>query len=664
MAKATQEIHNDYIINLSDIYESLPNQEWSGRHRKRSKGTPSVHLNEVLELTGTIWEAVRSNADSAHNEWADGWTCLNYFIAGERGCGKSTFLRYIAKCLTNSLNPMPEGLRVTGRIPSIYELFFCDPTAMHSNESFFVDIIAAFERRFAGPSPMPNEPIRLSITGGEHEHSRGNTPRGRDGSHSHNIYINTSSTEIREQIRELATGVNLMFEKSTTGNLDPVTLLRQGMLNSTCAHHLKRQFDSLVNTIAETYHIDAFLICIDDADIESMKNTEILEAIRSYLTHPRIIILFTGDPSLTNEAIRKKQFSQFGKEFHEVDGINRITRWGLVDNMTAQYLKKIFPVSNHYALPSLYALIQQHKPHDYRVLFPGDTAGGKRQFRLVSFISALFLASIVAKESDAEPLVIGFLQLPTRSIMHTLRNWNDRNITHYLEKNSTEDIPRFKAPMRRELARIIYESFRNAFFSELQSQGFTRADIEDYPSTRQTCWGVLRHCAKNKDRRYSHHLATFAARYYRQESALFLTAKAACAAATFGDVLAYSIYAIFTIQAFRFFQRLDTEGKTDDEKYEKFSNYLHTHAPSDAFHWSRKLSLVFISQRLEQGGDKPAKLSFSHGVVLFENDGDNLLLGAILQRMCRSLDKPEAIAEDAPPTPPLAKLEALQRRVI
>ncbi len=625
---------SNITINLSDIYESLPNQEWSGRGRRAHNDTPSIHHNLALELTRTIWASVRHNADSAYDEWADGWTCQNYFISGERGCGKSTFLRYVSKCLACELKSMPSSLTTefTGRIPNICNLFFCDPTAMHSNESFFVDIIAAFERRFCGPTPVHTSPIRLSIDGGRHTHEN------HDGSHSHSIYINTSSTEIREKIRDLARGVKLMLEKDSSGNLDPVTLLREGILNSTCALHLKQEFDNLVNAIAENYHIDAFLICIDDADIESMKNTDILEDIRSYLTHPRLIILFTGDTTLTNEIIRKKQFNQFGREFHREDFPNQTKRWELVGNLTAQYLKKIFPVSNHYALPSLYDLVQLNRRGKYLVVFPRKIEDMPCRFDIKAFITNIFLSSIVAKESDAKPLMKGFLRLPARSIMHTLRRWNDRNILAYLDDKASEDMPVFREKDRHELADIIYQSFRSAFFSELLCHGFTRDDLEARPSVLQTCWGVLQHSARNKDRRHSHHLATFSTHANQQESALFLTAKVASAARGLRDALSYSIYAIFTVQAYRFFQRLDTIRPTDESKYDAFVHYLHTHAPGNPFHWTRKLSLVFISQRLEGNQGKRGKLYFSHGVVLFENEGDILTLDSLLKEMADELN--------------------------
>ncbi len=361
---------------MSKIYENQPNRNWIPDTRgEQSNGSLSLHQKQAAELTRNIWTAVRGNDDSGKNNWNNGWSNLNYLISGERGSGKSTFLDYVTRCITKKVSPFSAlDTAPAGEHPIIKTLFYCDPTAMASNEDFFVSIIAAL-KDWLKSQTQKSAPAHDSYL-------------------QQDTYAPQKQRHFIEQINHLARGIRQINRGSSAAQeeLDPVSQLGVGMSNSSSALKLKRDFDELINGIASAYKLHAFLIAIDDADIEFTKNKRIIEIIRTYLTHPRLVILFTGDTVLTHEAIREKQFSQLKLPFHHADIANQKRRWELTDAMTAQYLKKIFPPSNQCHLTSLRDTIEKNRNCVFKIGYHQHVDSEKEE--LMSFLERLFTQTI------------------------------------------------------------------------------------------------------------------------------------------------------------------------------------------------------------------------------------------------------------------------------
>ncbi len=665
-----QNFRKEYFIDLKKIYENQPNQDWTP-DIKNDNGTMSLHQNLAERLTRSIWKAVRENDQSSKHDWVSGWSNLNYFISGERCSGKSTFLRYISRCIIGKESPFPSlEERVKEEAPPIEMLFFCDPTAMTSNEHFFIAIVAAL-----------NDWLKKQTQ--ENTTNKNHYPPLR-------AYAPQKEKHFTDHIKTLAQGIRQLNNgrSSAKAELDAASQLSLGMTNSSRALTLKTQFDNLINDIAESYGVKAFLISIDDADIEFTKNKLIIEIIRTYLTHPRLIILFTGDTLLTHEAIREKQFSQFGLDFHKVDIVNQKRRWELTDAMTAQYIKKIFPPSNHLHLTSLHDTIKENKDYSFTI---GYDSGEEQKEELEPFLHRLFINTLDNDTKRVKLLIEGFLRLPLRSIMHTLRYWGDRQIfselgrlenlqreIDNLKHNTGEQQPKATSTkeesghstehetklqqaeeegqmLKDAISHMLAKSFRSAFNDELLSMGFNKADLE-MATPYQLAHGLLLHCFNSKDISYGHRLVISACRHDNQESTFFLAAKEAVIAQNFGDALSFALFGVFTVHAYRYYQQTslvkDVQpniGSYDLTKVQQylrhkqqgFIDYLFSSKNEDPLRWTRKISLIFLVHNGQKptGNDTPAPLPIflSRGVYYLSNRTDIELVNHILSNQFNSI---------------------------
>ncbi len=655
----------DVIIDLNKIYDNQPNQDWiSYSKRPHRNDVISLHQDLAASLTTEVWEAVHYNRLSGKECWEKGWTSLNYFISGERGSGKSTFLHYVTRCIIGKEDPFTAlELKPSAEVPTIEMLFFCDPTAMRSNENFFISIIAALRDWLRKQTKTSNMEERRCMKMEASSHQK--------------------EQRILDQIKSLAHGIRQLNNGSSSSEaeLDPVSQLSIGITNSSNAWKLKREFDALINEVASSYDIDAFLIAIDDADIEFTKNKLIIEIIRTYLTHPRLIIMFTGDTTLTHEAIREKQFGQFDLDFHKADIVNQKRRWELTDAMTAQYIKKIFPPSNHRLLISLYDTVTENKSkYTYKIAY--NLHGEQKKEELLPFLERLFARTIEYTPERIRFLIEGFLRLPLRSIMHTLRYWGDRQlfdllkdlerlsdkIDEQLEKKNDdkEDLEKIHNSIRRsvdfraKISRLMAESFRSAFHNELLSLGFRKNELE-MTNTYQLARGLLLHCFNSKDVSYGHRLATSACRHDNQESTFFLAAKEASMVTHFGHALSYALFGVFSVHAYRYFQQTGV-GKNvkldvatyDNNKIEQylrhqrqdFIDYLFASNNEDPLRWTRKLSLIFLVHSKNESSQNqttsPTHLFLSRGVYYLSEKNDIKLLNQILKNQIKRINDPEA----------------------
>ncbi len=656
-----------YTINLSRIYENLPNQEWNkdARFGEHHLSSSSLHQKCIKSLAFKVWSSVGKNAREAGNQWEAGWANLNFFISGSRGSGKSTFLRHIAKVLTVPGNPLAsEYYRAYGaRIPSIHNLFFCDPTAMTSHENFFVSIIGAFKEWLQNSQQIQSERTHFYLGKGAHEHHNNS-----NGAHTHEFFMSTAgstSQTLLESINSLAEGVGLLDEKfaASQERLDAYSQLQSGIKNSNKAFSLKRQFDELVNRIAESYHIDAFLVSIDDADLWCADNKKIIESIRTYLTHPRIIIFFTGDPVLTHETIKEKQFGQFDHDYHLADATNQTRRWDLINDMTAQYLKKVFPSPNHVALLPLCETAMEEDAPTYSVSFQSNstTPDGdeiRRRLEAMSIFELLHLVfkdTLATLDTDIDILSTAFLRLPLRNIMLTLRYWNDEGFFDLLMPVGKDKLA-LNAEGKRRMPGILADSFRVANLNELFSYGFSRKDME-LNTNFQLCRALLRHCINCKNLSYGYHLATSATSFACQESMLMLTAKFKDTVKSFQNALAYMLFGPFTVQAYRHYQQnfLIHESKPDIASYDQdktflysqyiqkqFIDYLFFNNSHNPNRWARKISLIFISNQ------EKASANIDKGVLLLTRKADVDVISATLATLANALsdDAKESIPEE------------------
>jgi hypothetical protein len=126
---------------------------------------------------------------------------------------------------------------------------------------------------------------------------------------------------------------------------DPKYILDKGLQNVSASRTLEKDFSEFVRyTLKHIFFKKAFLIFLDDIDIDFSKGWPVLETIRKYFTFPEIIVIISGDERLFSKSVRKKQWGNFGKALLKNEGevLHKMEEYNnLVTEMESQYLQKV-----------------------------------------------------------------------------------------------------------------------------------------------------------------------------------------------------------------------------------------------------------------------------------------------------------------------------------
>lgn len=114
---------------------------------------------------------------------------------------------------------------------------------------------------------------------------------------------------------------------------DPEYVMNTGLHNVYAARTLEDTFHKLLKLGLKILDKKAFIIALDDIDIDFRKGWPVLETIRKYMTTPYMITLLSGDMRLFSKAIRKQQWKNFGKALlkNEGESLNQIHEQRLCD---------------------------------------------------------------------------------------------------------------------------------------------------------------------------------------------------------------------------------------------------------------------------------------------------------------------------------------------
>lgn len=145
---------------------------------------------------------------------------------------------------------------------------------------------------------------------------------------------------------------------------DAEFIMDRGLESVKAATYLENNFNKLVNESLKVLGKSAFVITLDDIDVDFRKGWPVLETIRKYLTSPQIIVLLSGDLKLYSKAIRKRQWGNFGKELliNEGERLEKMNHYNdLVTEMESQYLQKVIKPENRIHLTTLFEKVTTYK---------------------------------------------------------------------------------------------------------------------------------------------------------------------------------------------------------------------------------------------------------------------------------------------------------------
>ncbi|TYL43625.1 P-loop NTPase fold protein [Dickeya sp. ws52] len=302
------------------------------------------------------------------------------FINGQRGTGKTTFLRAMLDYYSNN----DEG---------ICPLAFIDPTLIETHQNILVDIVVKFKQLY-------DEKLKYCADEGI------------------NRQLNTC-------LEEMAEGLKLASHHKTNHDKhDDSWFLSQALKSANSGQYLEERFHHFINAVAKALNKKLFIIAIDDVDTHTQKAYEVLETIRRYLNHPRVVVLISGDLKLYNYIVKnqKKIELQSGDKKESDEKESR----DLTRNLTQQYMLKVFPA---YQRIDLQLLIQLFKSQQRSVFFSrnGEKYKGVESSdphtdgQSPDFLFDIISLSLKVKKDQQEYFRDFILYQPIRTVVQFLR---------------------------------------------------------------------------------------------------------------------------------------------------------------------------------------------------------------------------------------------------
>ncbi|ANE73990.1 P-loop NTPase fold protein [Dickeya solani] len=245
------------------------------------------------------------------------------FINGQRGTGKTTFLRAMLDFYSEEKN----------NSDGICPLAFIDPTLIETHQNILIDIVVKFKQLYDS---------KLNYCADEEKSQR-----------------------LNKCLEEMAEGLKLASHHKTNHDKhDDGWFLNQALKSAKSGQYLEERLHYFINAVAKILNKKLFIIAIDDVDTHTKKAYEVLETIRRYLNHPRVVVLISGDLRLYNHIVKNQK--QLELQSGGKQGNDEKETKDLVSNLTQQYMAKILPA---YQRIDLQLLIQLFENKNGKVLF-------------------------------------------------------------------------------------------------------------------------------------------------------------------------------------------------------------------------------------------------------------------------------------------------------
>ncbi|MBE9588182.1 MULTISPECIES: P-loop NTPase fold protein [Moraxella] len=369
-------------------------------------------LKNILERSNTQ----RDQAAISHLEKQLSKQMVNntIFIHGKRGAGKTTFLKSV---LNHYLEPQNQQSNQSRILP----IAFIDPTITHTHQHILIDIIVkinmATEEKFKYCSD------------------------------------DKKRQEYRESLQAMSEGLKLLTNHQPNPAHDAQWFLHQALKESKHGQVLEERFYDYINKVIDILGAELLIIAIDDVDTETKEAYEVLENIRSIITHPRVCVLLTGDENLYNTIVHQKKLESLGKA-DEKQMLHLESKSDMAIHLTQQYLLKVLPAQQRLKLKDLYSLLNDKEAIDIKLKHPNlpnnNTEKSLRDFWVNIFQQGLFL---IKKEADK--CVDFVLQQPIRSVIQLSKILAD-----------AQDPKNHVSPT------ALLEAFANVFYNELFTEKF------------------------------------------------------------------------------------------------------------------------------------------------------------------------------------------------
>lgn len=361
--------------------------------KKFSEGN-LIHVKEFKQVIGWINDRVRSieAAEAANHghpmQQVPEQVRLHETITvmGTRGSGKTSFLLSVLDACRQ------QNLEVVNII---------DPTLIEEKGHIFLTILSEINTRVtAALAKMECSPEKQA-----------------------HFY----KAEWDRKVKKLARGLPAMdiINNGYQDWQDPEYVMNTGLQNVYAARTLETNFHELLKFGLQILNKKAFVIALDDIDIDFRRGWPILETIRKYMTTPYIITLLSGDTELFSIAIRKQQWKNFGKALlkNECEMLEQMKKYhSIVTEMANQYMLKVLQPGRRVYLTTLKEKVAM-MGNDVTIFINSIAPDN----RIDLFYNVILSRFGIVNPYQAEPYRSTLFGMPIRKQIHFLSIFDDPN---------------------------------------------------------------------------------------------------------------------------------------------------------------------------------------------------------------------------------------------
>lgn len=501
----------------------------------------------------------------------------NYLFTGGRGSGKSTFLRILVQLL---LNKITDTDHPRNHYPRLQELCWFDPSESSGGEDyFFLSIAAALKTK-----------LENAIKTGSHQEK------------DYDFLIDYCKSGMKSLDKGL---VRLSCARKAISELTLQKAADLRLNTPDLDDSIRNNFYDVVDRLCDICKVDAFIIAIDDADTRSEQCFRVLEDLRLYIRHPRLIILMTGDKHMYLERIRENLFREYHIGYHQADVKGQQNRLDMVVSHASQYLIKLFPLANQRELVDMYTLMHKHTPITYN-LRRKDERENAVSSNLKDLVTKLFEHTISTKADEIKPYIELFFRLPLRSILQALNYWNERTIWKDCDAYDKE---KDKITLSRNIAYSVKMAMIRILQDELCSY-YYNFDSPEADEGRTYYAIMLRHCQNTGDLEHGYFLSGgVSGRNEEKYITMMLATAFKNRVNTIGDFLYYLLHGPATVTLYAKAAALAKQPAyrsngydyTKEDFSECFNDYMQVGRDISASRWARRANLILSADGTHAG---------------------------------------------------------------
>ena len=356
------------------------------------------------------------------------------FVNARRGAGKTTFLvKVLYELETRGASEV-----------ALYPLGIIDPTLIETKQHVVVVVI---------------DRIRTAVS-----YARASSPHFADAEYE----------AYKQSLRRLARGLTMLDGIGTDGAYgqqwaDPEYVLDRGLEDARAGIEFESELQTCIEHACRYLQIDSFVLAVDDVDTWFERGWPVVEALRKYLTSPRLQIILSGDMELYGLLLRSSQWKQMGKDFLRAEQWQDQKKGGRsrmaaitdkVDELQDQYLIKVLKPERRIDLKILLAVKE-------RLRFRTTQEG--KEFNADQFASRFSMSLLAVRSASEQRQIMDLmLRLPTRSALQIMIACHDLLIHR-------------RNPRLAEARTYALETLRHVAWTELTKLGLQPGDTLAMP---------------------------------------------------------------------------------------------------------------------------------------------------------------------------------------